>query len=142
MRTSMSGRSKRAVAVGTLATAMAGGGLFGMASAASADAAPAADYTVGRGVATDSAANYVRAFGTITDHTSGNDSVAVQTYIQVLLDVGSWSTVATGPRVTGNNTATSAVSPRRCTNGKSYRAKVNTNWNGQQRTSYSGSRVC
>lgn len=142
MRTSMSGRSKRAVVVGTLATAMAGGGLFVTASAASANAAPAADYTVGAGVATDSAANYVRAQGTITDHTSGNDSVAVQTYIQQLLDVGSWATVATGPRVTGNNTATSAVSPRPCINGKSYRAKVNTNWNGQQKTTYSGSKVC
>ncbi|GAA0561594.1 hypothetical protein [Actinomadura livida] len=41
MRTSMSGRSKRAIAVGTLATAMAGGGLLATASAASADSAPA-----------------------------------------------------------------------------------------------------
>ncbi|GAA1564837.1 hypothetical protein GCM10009678_54880 [Actinomadura kijaniata] len=41
MRTSMSGRSKRAVVVGTLATAMAGGGLFATASAASATTAPA-----------------------------------------------------------------------------------------------------
>ncbi|MFB4313899.1 hypothetical protein [Actinomadura sp. 21ATH] len=138
----MSGRSKRAVVAGTLATAMAGGGLFVTASAAPANAAPAAEYTVGAGVATDSAANYVRAQGTITDHTSGNDSVAVQTFIQQLLDVGSWVTVATGPRVTGNNTAASAVSPRPCVNGKSYRAMVNTNWNGQQKTTYSGSKVC
>ncbi|TDD60113.1 hypothetical protein E1293_45970 [Actinomadura darangshiensis] len=108
-----------------------------------AQAALAADYSVGAGVGVDAGANYVTAQGTITDNTSGNDSVAVQTYIQRLLSVGSWVTVATGPRVTGVNAATSTVSPQPCVNGASYRAMVNWNWNNLARgTSYSGSKVC
>ncbi|MGI5170562.1 hypothetical protein ACQEU3_40055 [Spirillospora sp. CA-253888] len=103
----------------------------------------AADFTVVSGLGFDHGANLVAATGTITDHTSGNDAVAVQTFIQRLLDTGSWVTVATGPRRTGVNTATSAIGARSCINGATYRAQVNWNWNNIRRgTKYSAPNVC
>jgi hypothetical protein len=102
----------------------------------------AAAFTVRAGIATNPARNLIAASGTIRDTTSGRDVVAVQTFIQ-RLDGRRWVTVVTGVRRVGVNTATSSIGTRSCTNGKTYRTKVNYNWNNIRRGSvYSPSRGC
>lgn len=78
------------------------------------------------------AENRIAARGSIQDHTSGADWVAVQVFIQ-RSDPGGWVTVVTGPRHTGNDYATTYIPLRSCTNGRTYRAYVNYNYRNEIR---------
>ncbi|MFC9970854.1 hypothetical protein ACFVH6_08120 [Spirillospora sp. NPDC127200] len=144
------GKTSLRLAIAGTAVAAATSAVLPAQSALAATPAPdttresvvAAPYAVGAAMSITPASNRIAASGTIRDNTSGNDFVAVQTFIQ-RLDARGWVTVVTGARRTGVNTATSSIGWRSCTNGRVYRVKVNWNWNNTARSSlYTAARTC
>ncbi|MEN3307129.1 MAG: hypothetical protein V7603_3331 [Micromonosporaceae bacterium] len=83
--------------------------------------------------------NFLRGYGSVKDTTDGADTVAAIVYLQVNTTNG-WINVASSSRLEGTDSITVSTGLATCVAGRTYRSRVNWNWNNGAGTGtiYSG----